>query len=346
MKLLTSFAQTIPAQACLSMLIALCGGGCAVSATHAGDALASSRRDSTVFPPWQKGANNPSSTKGVELTVFEADNLADFHGDLSHAELVLYVAGNSFFAMAPLTKAFESAYPAYKGKVYFETLPPGILAKQLANGGTITVGNMTWTVKPDAYLAGLAGIRTLIDHGTLVGPLVSYATNDLAIMVAAGNPKHITGLTDLARPDVRLALPNLVTEGVSRQIQTSLVKAGGDELRSTVYEGKVKAGTSLITQVHHRQTPVWIMQDKVDAGVLWQSEVVFQRQVGHPIEAVVIPASQNTVASYSAAAVANSAHPKAAQDWLSFIQTPEALTVLQGYGFKAVQSKPGVGVNP
>jgi molybdate transport system substrate-binding protein len=293
--------------------------------------------DTTILPPWHEGANDPAGGKGVELTVVEADNLADFHGDPMHAELVLYVAGNSFFAMAPLTRAFENAYPDYKGRVYFETLPPGILARQLANGGTITVGNMTWTARPDVFMAG---VKTLIDQGALRAPLVSYATNDLAIMVAAGNPKRIAGLADLARPDVRLAMPNLVTEGVSRQIQASLVKAGGEALRASVYEGKVMAGTSFMTQVHHRQTPVWIMQDKVDAGVVWQSEIVFQRQIGHAIEAIPIPAAQNTVESYSAAVVATAAHPNAARDWLAFIQAPEALAVMQGYGFKAVEARP------
>jgi molybdate transport system substrate-binding protein len=322
-------------KACAAIVLAFCASGCAF-APPANMPVP----DTAILPPWHEGANDPAGGKGVELTVVEADNLADFHGDATHAELVLYVAGNSFFAMAPLTKAFENAYPAYKGRVYFETLPPGILAKQLTNGGTITVGNMTWTVKPDVFMAGQAGVKALIDQGALRAPLVSYATNDLAIMVAAGNPKHVAGLADLARPDVRLAMPNTVTEGVSRQIQASLVKAGGEELRAAVYERKVTAGTSFMTQVHHRQTPVWIMQDKVDAGVTWQSEIVFQRQIGHPIEAVAIPAEQNTVESYSAAAVAAAVHPQAAGDWLAFLQTPEALAVMQGYGFKAVQARP------
>ena len=32
--------------------------------------------------------------------------------------------------------------------------PPGLLGQQMDAGGTITVGNMTYTVKPDAYFAG------------------------------------------------------------------------------------------------------------------------------------------------------------------------------------------------
>jgi len=333
-------ATTDAGKACAAILLALCAGGCALGPS-AGDAVTRGPlSDAAILPPWHEAANDPAGGKGVELTVVEADNLADFHGDATHAELVLYVAGNSFFAMPPLTKAFERAYPAWKGRIYFETLPPGILARQLANGGTITVGNMTWTAKPDVFMAGLAGVKTLVDQGGLRAPLVSYATNDLAIMVAAGNPKRIAGLADLGRPDVRLAMPNLVTEGVSRQIQASLVKAGGEALRATVYEGKVAAGSAFLTQVHHRQTPVWILQDKVDAGVVWQSEIVFHRQIGHAVEAIPIPAAQNTVESYSAAAVAAAPHPDAARDWLAFLQTPEALAVMQGYGFKAVAPRP------
>ncbi len=49
------------------------------------------------LPPWQNGANNPAQDKGLEFTVKEADNLADFHGDVTNARLVLYVGGNYFF---------------------------------------------------------------------------------------------------------------------------------------------------------------------------------------------------------------------------------------------------------
>jgi hypothetical protein len=49
-------------------------------------------------------------------------------------------------------------------------------------GGTITVGNMTFTVKPDAYFAGLAAVERLIEAGKLKGPAVPYASNVLTIM--------------------------------------------------------------------------------------------------------------------------------------------------------------------
>jgi hypothetical protein len=147
-----------------------------------------------VFPPWQHGANNDAVERGLGLTVPEVDNLADFHGDPDDPKLVLYVGGNYFFAMAPLVKAFEAAHPEYKGHVYWETLPPGLLAKQIETGGCITVANMTWTAKPDAYFAGLMKVNGLIDQGLLVGPAVPYVTNDLTIMVPKGNPARIKSL--------------------------------------------------------------------------------------------------------------------------------------------------------
>lgn len=288
----------------------------------------------TVYPPWQGGANNPATDKGMEFTVPEVDNLADLHGNLVDPKLVIYLGGNSFFTMAPLVKAFESRFPQYRGRIYFETLPPGILSKQLAADGTITVGNMTWTVKPDVFFAGMNKLKEMIAAGDLVEPVVPYVTNDLAIMVAKGNPKNITDLADLARPELRLAMPNIQFEGVARQIQQSLVKAGGDGLKTTVYYTKSKDGSTLLTQIHHRQTPLYILQGRVDAGVTWRSEVLFQEQAGHSITAVDIPADQNSTAIYAGALVKNAAHPQAARDWLAFIVSDESMAIFKRYGFK------------
>ena len=141
-----------------------------------------------IFPPWQKGENNDALNRGVDFTIPQIDSLADFHGDLTDPKLVLFVGGNYFFAMAPLVKTFEELHQEYKGKIYWETIPPGLLVKQIQNGGTITSGNMTWTVKADAYFAGLMKVKELIDDGLLVAPAVPYVTNTLTIMVPEGQP--------------------------------------------------------------------------------------------------------------------------------------------------------------
>jgi ABC-type molybdate transport system substrate-binding protein len=288
----------------------------------------------SVFPPWQHGTNNDAVDRGLGFTVPEVDNLADFHGDLDAPKLVLYVGGNYFFAMAPLVKAFEADHREYKGHIYWETLPPGLLARQIEAGGRITVGNMTWTVKPDAYFAGLMKVNGLIDQGVLVGPAVPYATNDLTIMVPKDNPAQVKNLSDLGKPGIRLAMPNPEFEGVARQIKIALAKTGGDALEKMVYDTKVKDGTATLTRIHHRQTPLFIMQGRADAGVTWQSEAEFQEQAGHPISHVVIPAADNATAIYAGAAVKDAPHPDAARTWLDFIRSPEAQQIFARYGFK------------
>ena len=292
-----------------------------------------------IFPPWQKGANNDAPNRGVEFTIPQIDSLADFHGDLTDPKLVLFVGGNYFFAMAPLVRTFEELHPEYKGKIYWETIPPGLLVKQMQNGGTITSGNMTWTVKADAYFAGLMKVKELIGDGLLVAPAVPYVTNTLAIMVPRDNPAQIRSLSDLAQPGVRLAMPNPEFEGIARQIKTSLHKAGGENLARVVYEDKVKDGSAVLTQIHHRQTPLFLMQGRVQAGVTWQSEAMFQEQIGHPISHVEIPADQNATAIYAGAEVRGAAHPEAAKQWLEFIRSPEALHTFERYGFKRYQAQ-------
>ena len=287
-----------------------------------------------VFPPWQGGANNDVADRGLAFTVPEVDDMADFHGDLTDAKLVLFVGGNYYFAMAPLVKAFEASHPEYKGRLFWETIPPGLLVDQIKAGGRITVGNMTFMAKPDVYLAGLKKVRGLIDDGQLEGPAVPYVTNTLTIMIPKSNPAGITKLADLGKPGVKLAMPNPQFEGIARQIKGALAKAGGDELANAVYETKVKDGTTTLTHIHHRQTPLFLMQGYVDAGVTWKSEALFQEQAGHQISHVDVPDEDNMTAIYAGALVKNAAHGDAAEAWLEFIHSPEALSIFGRYGFK------------
>ncbi len=313
----------------------LCAIGTLFAASASAQTTDPARFDDAVSPPWQHGANNDTTDRGFEFTVPDADNLADFHGNPMNPKLSLYVGGNYFFAMAPLVHAFEKLHPQYKGRIYWETIPPGLLMKQLKAGGTVTVGNMTWTVKPDVYLAGLKKVQEYVADGTLEAPAVPYVTNTLTIMIRKGNPANITKLADLGKPNVQLAMPNPEFEGIARQIKASLTKAGGPALATMVYATKVKDGTTKLTHIHHRQTPLWIMQGRAEAGVTWQSEAMFQEQAGHPIAHVDIPDAQNSMAIYGGAVVKGAAHQKAGREWLQFIRSPEGLAIFERYGFKA-----------
>jgi molybdate transport system substrate-binding protein len=298
------------------------------------------RATEAIYPPWRFGDGGDVSDRGFEFTVPPADVLSDFHGSLDHPQLVLFASGNYFFALRELVTAFGDTNPQYRGHVFYETLPPGLLLKQMDAGGMVTSGNMTWTVKPDVYLAEFAASTQLVQSGRLVAPVITFATNDLAIMVRAGNPARVATLADLGRAGLPLAMPNPEFEGVARQIRASLVKAGGEALAELVYGKKVRDGETVLTRIHHRQTPLFLMQRLVEAGVTWRSEAIFQEEIGNPIGHIDIPTELNTLANYSAAMVAGAPHPEAARAWLDFVGSDTAFKILERYGFKRFVVKP------
>jgi ABC-type molybdate transport system substrate-binding protein len=284
------------------------------------------------FPPWSGGENNPAKEKGYVFEVEGVDNVPDLHGNPADARLVLFIAGNQFMVLPKLIAGFERLHPELRGQIFYETLPPGILRKQLQQNGTLTLGNLTLQVHADVYQAGARVLNEMLKQQQ-IEQRVPYATNDLEIMISAGNPHHIESLGDLGRDDVRLSMPNPQWEGVANQIANSLRKAGGEALVQKVMVEKVKSGATYLTQVHHRQTAMRIVSGQSDAGVTWASEVQFQESIGNPIAGVKIPADQNTTAIYAAGGLPNAPHEAAARAWIAYLASSEAQAIYRSYGF-------------
>ena len=287
---------------------------------------------SQATPPWSKGRNDPATDKGYVFQVPDVDNVPDLHGNPEDAKLVLFIGGNQFFVLPELLVAFEREHADLQGHIFYETLPPGILLKQMKSNNTITLGNFTLRVQPDVYEADFHALADMASQNLVEKP-APYATNDLSIMVSASNPRQIHSLQDLGRPDLRLSMPNPEWEGIAKQIGDSLRKAGGEPLFHAVYEAKAQNGTSYLTQIHHRQTPMRIMKGESEAGVTWSSEVRFQEKIGNPIAGIAIPPNQNITAIYGAAVLLSAPHPEAARAWVAFLNTSEAQAIYRSYGF-------------
>ena len=280
-------------------------------------------QDHRFDPPW----NTPPESK-VMFTVPGVDNVPDLFGDINDPQLVVFFAGNQFMCIDDLIAAFKKEHPQYQ-RVFAETLPPGILAKQII-GGSITIGNMRITLKPDVYTAGKSKTDQMPQYFTKTEP---YAYNRLAIMVQKGNPKNVKGLKDLGLADVRVSMPNPEWEGIGKRIEQAYVLAGTETLRKTIMEDKVKDGTTYLTQIHHRQTPMRIMYHQSDAAPVWYSEAFYQVMIKHPVDMVEIPASENINATYVAGQMKNAPHVQAAKDFMDFIISPAAKAIYRKYGF-------------
>lgn len=274
-------------------------------------------------PPW----NEPPESK-VQFTIPGIDNVPDLYGDINDPQLVIFFAGNQFMCVDSLLAAFKREYPQYQ-RIFVETLPPGILAKQMA-GGTITVGNMRISMAPDIYTAGKTAIGRMAN---LFSGTATYAYNSLAIMVGKGNPKSIKGLKDLGRKDIRVSMPNPQWEGIGTLIEDAYIKAGGESLKKMIMETKVKDSTTYLTQIHHRQSPMRILYNQSDAAPVWYSEVYYQQLLNHPVELVRIPANENVTDSYTAGLLKAAPHAPAAKDFMNFLKSTTAKAIYKKYGF-------------
>lgn len=228
-----------------------------------------------------------------------------------------------------LLAGFKKKYPQIE-RIFAETLPPGILAKQI-EGGSLTIGNLRITHKPDVYTAGEGRMSTMMHYFDRVD---TYAYNKLSLMVTKGNPKKIRSLIDLQQQQIRVSMPNPAWEGIGRQIETAYRKAGGDKLHQSIMEKKVKDGSTYLTRIHHRESPLRILLGDADVAPVWTSEVIYQKLIGHPVEEIEIPQQHNIRASYLSGKLKNAPHPETASLFMDYLVSDEAKAIYRKYGFE------------
>jgi len=200
--------------------------------------------------------------------------------------------------------------------------------------GGLIVGNLRINIRPDVYTAGSGRIERMQKERPQFKRTVDYARNRLAVMVRKGNPKNVRSLEDLGRPDVRVSMPNPQWEGIATPIEAAYMAAGGRELVNAVMETKVKDGTTCLTHIHHRQTPLRILAGESDAGPVWYTESRFQETIGHPIETIEIPDRHNQSVTYAAASFSDAPHPEAADAFLNFLMSDKGQSIYRKYGFE------------
>ncbi|MDE2490167.1 MAG: substrate-binding domain-containing protein [Elusimicrobia bacterium] len=250
--------------------------------------------------------------------------------------LSLWLAGNQFFAMKDVVAGFRRADPK-AGSVAVMTLPPGLLLQAILKGGWNCAGK-DYALKPDVYsTVDLAHLRALKARG-LAKRYFVYTRNELALMVAAGNPKRVKGIADLARPDLRVYLPNPRNEGIMSVYGRKVLERHG--LYRSLTGGKECAGCRAtprvyLTAVHHRETPAAIAAGRADVGLVWRTENENARRAGLPVQGVSLPPrdSERGEAGYEICALTGAAHPAAARAYLSFLKSAAGQRAYAAFGF-------------
>jgi molybdate transport system substrate-binding protein len=157
------------------------------------------------------------------------------------------------------------------------------------------------------------------------------AENRLVIAVAPGNPEHITGLADLARPGLRISLADT---------SVPASKYAEQALRLAESRGDVPAGTvaRVLANVATRQPQVeTVVSDvafgAVDAGIVYASDAHTRPGDTQRIEAVPIPPADQPRTAYYVAVTAHARNPAAAAAFVQLLLSRQGQDVLRADGF-------------
>jgi molybdate transport system substrate-binding protein len=274
---------------------------------------------------------------GMTYPVIPADRGDDLHNlEFSDsADLVLFVAGNQFMVMKELVEAFQGRYPDVD-RIFYETLPPGLELKQILAGGAFFKDKLI-DVRPDVYASvSEAAMQQLVEKDLIsAGDYLLYLHNRIVLMVPKGNPAKINSVPDLGRSEVRISQPNPEYEDIAFHIMDMYRDAGGEALVRRIMEDKRAEGTTILTTVHHRETPLRIENGEVDVGPVWSTEIKFAQQEKMAVD-LVEPGEdldQREKINYYICSLKGSANPENGAKFLQFIKSSEAQGIYQKYGF-------------
>lgn len=314
-------------------IVAVCAAGLAAAVLAAAPATPVVAADASKFASIPKNKDN-------DLKLYTADGKivkgADALGRMqAEAGLILWLAGNQFFAMDDVVGAFRKDNPG--AAVGIITLPPGLLLKAIQGGGWTYAGK-SYPGLPDVYASVNLGHLKALKKAGMMDNYVIYLHNEMVLMVAQGNPKGIKGVKDMVRPDVRTSNPNPVSEGIMRFYGRKVLERHG--LWNQISAGKECAScqttpNNWFTSVHHRETPERILDGRSDTGIVWVTEVEEAKRDGAKVDMVRLPPEDSLVneVSYAIGSLTNSRRKAMADRYIRFLASPAAKAAYAKYGF-------------
>lgn len=216
------------------------------------------------------------------------------------------------FAAASLTGAFN------RGKSGFTAPHPGLDVNYDFAGSNALATQIQQGAPADVFAsADQANMHKLVTAGLVDTPR-TFARNELEIAVAPGNPKHVTGLADLARAELSVVLeaPGVPAGDYTRQALSALHVT----VTPKSLETDVKSAITKVTS------------GEADATVVYVTDVT---AAGPAVAGVDIPDDENVVATYPIAVVKATPHRAAAEAFVTSATGGAIQQALRDAGFLA-----------
>lgn len=225
------------------------------------------------------------------------------------AELTVSAATSLQPALTDIKKLFEERYPDVE--IIFNFGASGSLQQQIAQGAPVDF----------FFSAAENHFDTLVEKGLIdQEKRVDLIGNEMVLVVPKKSDKEIEAFEDLMKAEkISIGIPEAVPAGkYAKEILEHLTiwKAAEEKV---VYAKDV------------RQVLTYVETANVDAGVVYKTDALSSTEVKIAAKATE---KMHTPIIYPAGIVKESAHFKEAQLFYEYLQSKEAINVLEKYGFK------------
>jgi molybdate transport system substrate-binding protein len=215
------------------------------------------------------------------------------------------------FAASSLTDAFKKAGDQLKLK------DPG--AEFVFNfGSSSTLATQITSGAPADVFASAddVNMQKVIDTKLNDSAPTVFVGNRLQIAVAAGNPKQIARLVDLAKPGLTVVLAGPTVP--AGQYAADALQKAGVTVKPASQEVDVRAVLNKVAL------------GEADAGIVYVTDVI---SAGGRVSGVDIPEQQQVIARYPITVVKGSKNPRLAKAYVDYLLSDDGQRLLAEFGF-------------
>jgi molybdate transport system substrate-binding protein len=215
----------------------------------------------------------------------------------------VFAAASLKEAFTKLGQQFQTTHPGVK--IVFNFGPSSSLATQIKEGAPADV----------FASASPKNMGQVVAAGAASSPK-NFASNVMEVAVPTQNPAHITALSDLAKPEVKVALCQ--SEAPCGATAAKVFTNAKLTVKPVTQELDVKA---VLTKV---------IRGEVDAGIVYVTDV---RAAGAKVKGIQIPADLNASTKYPIATLTKAANKAGAGAFTDYVSSTEGAKVLSADGF-------------
>lgn len=200
----------------------------------------------------------------------------------------------------------------------FEVANPGTKVVFSYGGSSALAQQITSGAPADVFAAASpATMKTVTDAGDATGTPATFVKNQLVIAVTKGNPKGLTSLAALEKPEIKVAL-------CAEQVPC------GAAAKKALAAANVKI-TPVTLEQDVKQALAKVKLGEVDAALVYRTDA---KASAADVDGVEFPESAQAINDYPIAALKDAPNAALAAAFVAYVQSAAAQKVLTDAGFQ------------